>query len=79
MLEGIQFGQYYFEVALILRNSLLISSLLFNSESWYNITAAEISLLESADVQLLRRILKVPKSTPKEMLYLEYGCVPLRY
>ena len=79
ILEGIPFGQYFFEVALILRNSLLISSLLFNSESWYHITEAEMSLLESADVKFLRSILKVPKSTPKEMLYLELGCVPLKY
>ena len=79
IVEGILFGPYYFEVALILRNSLLISSLLFNSESWYHITSAEIHLLESADVQLLRSILNVPKSTPKEMLYLELGCIPLRY
>ena len=79
ILEGIPFGPYYFEVALILRNSLLNSSLLFNSESWYHITSAEIHLLESADVQLLRSILNVPKSTPKEMLYLELGCIPLRY
>ena len=37
ILNGIPFGQYYFEVALILRNSLLVSSLLCNSESWYMI------------------------------------------
>ena len=38
ILNGIPFGQYFFEVALILRNSLLVSSLLCSSESWYNIT-----------------------------------------
>ena len=79
ILDGIPFGQYYFEVALILRNSLLVSSMLCNSESWYNITKAEMSLLESIDLQFLRSILKVPKSTPKEMLYLELGCLPFQY
>ena len=52
---------------------------MFNSESGYHITAVEMSLLESADGKILRSILKVPKSTPKEMLYLELGCVPLKY
>ena len=33
MLEGIPFGKYHFEIAIILRNSLLISSLLCNSEA----------------------------------------------
>ena len=79
ILNGIPFGQYYFEVALILRNSLLVSSLLCNSESWYNLTKAEVNLIESVDLQLLRSIFNVPKSTPKEMFYLEMGCLPLRY
>ena len=79
ILDGIPFGQYYFEVAIILRNTLLLSSILCNSESWYNVTQAELNLLESADLQFFRRILNVPKSTPKEMFYLEFGCTPLRY
>ena len=77
-LEGIPFGKYYFEVAIILRNSLLVSSMIFNSESWYNVTNAELDLLETVDLMLMRNILKAPKSTPKEMLYLELGCVPFR-
>ena len=63
---------------MVLRNALLVSSMLCNSECWYNVTKAELDLLETIDVQFLRRTLKVPKSTPKEMLYLELGCVPFR-
>ena len=78
MLDGIPFGQYYFEVALILRNSLLVCSMLYNSEAWYNITNSELNFLETVDLMLLRKILNAPKSTPKEMLYLELGCIPFR-
>ena len=78
MLDGIPFGQFYFEVALILRNSLLVSSMLCNSEAWYNITNSELNFLETVDLMLLRKILNSPKSTPKEMLYLELGCIPFR-
>ena len=77
-LEGIPFGKYYFEVAMILRNSLLVSSVLCNSEAWYNVTGSELDYLESVDLMLLRKILNTPKSTPKEMMYLELGCLPLR-
>ena len=77
-LEGIPFGKFYFQIAVILRNSLLVSSMLFNSEAWYNVTNAELELLETVDLLLLRRILKAPDSTPKEMLYLELGCMPFR-
>ena len=66
MLEDICFGKYYFQVAMVFRNSLLISSLLTNAESWYNLTAAEIDELEKVDEHLLRRVLEAPAATPKK-------------
>ena len=35
-----------------------------------------MNLLETVDLMLLRGILEAPKSTPKEMLFLELGCLP---
>ena len=78
LLEGIPFGKFYFEVAVTLRNSMPVSSVLCNSEAWYNVTNTEMELLESVDLMLLRKILIAPKFTPKEMLFLELGCLPLR-
>ena len=77
ILKDIPFGKLFFQVAKILRNSLLVSSLLCNSEAWFKITKSELELLESVDVILLRSILEAPKATPKEMLYLELGVLPL--
>ena len=65
MLDGIPFGKFHFEAGVILRNSLLVSSMLFNSEVWYNITKSELELLETVDLMLLRGILKAPNQTPK--------------
>ena len=78
IMQSLPIGRRYFEVGLILRDSLLVSSLLFNTEAWYNITNAEICLLESIDNQFLRRLLNAEKGTPKEILYLELGCLPLK-
>ena len=78
ILEGIPFGRLYFQVAIILRNTLLVSSVLCNSEAWFNVTKAELELLETVDTLLLRSLLRVPKSVPKEMLYLELGVLLLR-
>ena len=69
ILEGIPFGKLYFQVAIILRNSLLVSSMLCNSETWFNLTKAELELLETVDVILLRTILGASKGVPKEMIY----------
>ena len=78
VLEGIPFGKQYFKIGMILRDSLLVSSMLFNSEAWYNVTNKELELLESTDLSLLRQLLKAPKGTPKEMFYLELGIIPFR-
>ena len=79
IMEEICFGTYHFQVAVMLRNALFISSVLCNSEAWYKITPEEREKLEQADENLLRRILECPSKTPKEMLYLELNCLPIRY
>ena len=78
ILEGIPFGKLYFQVAIILRNSLLVSSVMCNSETWFSVTKSELELLETADLMLLRSILGTPKTVPKELLYLELGILPMR-
>ena len=78
ILEGIPFGKLYFEVAMLLRNTLLVSSLLCNSEAWFHLTNSELDLLETVDLMFLRKVLKAPKSTSKEMFFLELGISPLR-
>ena len=77
ILEGIPVGKLYYQVAVILRNSLLVSNIICNSEAWFSLTESDLNLLETVDVSLLRSILKAPKSTPKEMLFMELGLVPL--
>ena len=78
ILEDICFGKYYFNVAMVLRNALLISSMLTNAEAWYGLSNADIAELEGVDEDLLRKVLECPLSTPKEMLYLELGVSPIR-
>ena len=78
LLNGLPFGKYYFEVAVILRDSLLVSSVLCNSEAWYNVTNAELDLLETVDLLFMRKLFNAPKTTPKEMFYLELGVLPFR-
>jgi hypothetical protein len=56
----------------------LVSSVLCKSEAWFNLTKPELDLLESVDLMLLRGIINAPKSTSKEMFFLELGISPLR-
>ena len=73
-LENLNLGPYYFETAIMLRNSILINAMINNIEVWHNTTKADINELECVDRILLANILgKLPKSTPKESVYLELG------
>ena len=79
MLDELCLGKYHFEAGVILRNSLVLSSLLSNSESWYNLTSRDISRLEEIDEQMLRKMLFAHSKTPIELLYLETGSIPIRF
>ena len=78
-LDSIVLGPFYFEVALILRGSNLLNGILTNSEAWYGLSKQEVEHLERVDEMLLRKILEVGVSCPKEMLYLELGVTPIRF
>ena len=79
ILSEIPLGKYRTEVGLQLREAMFINGVLFNSEVWQAATKTEIADLEKIDNQLLRTICKAHAKTPVEFLYLETGCVPLRY
>ena len=79
IISEIPLGKYKVPVALKLREAMLLNGMLFNSEVWHGVTIAQIEKLESVDEALLRGIMKAHCKTPKEFLYLETGCVPLRW
>ena len=79
ILEEICYGKFHFEVAVMLRDSLLLNGILTNSEAWYNVKVEEVEILERCDENLLRNIFEAPCTTPKCMLYLESGCKPIRF
>ena len=79
MLREVCYGPYHFEVALVFRETLLLSSILTNSEAWYKVKDNEIDILEKSDENLLRSIFETPVTTTKCMLYLESGVKPIRF
>ena len=79
ILQSTYYGKYYFEVALVLRESLLLSSLLLNSEAWVNLTEQNIRKLEQTDEILLSKILDCEANTNNIFKYLGLGVAPLRF
>ena len=72
-------GKCNFEIAKILRNALLISSILSGSEVWYGLTNTEIEQLEKIDESLLRQIFESSIFVTKVMLYFELSVLPIRH
>ena len=46
ILQEIGLGKFHFELAVLLRESMLLSSMLLNSETWVNVTSDDIEMLE---------------------------------
>ena len=78
-LDGLCLGPHHFTTALMMRHTMLLKVLLFNSEAWLRITKKDLEKLEGIDRVFMRRIFQVPNSVPSSFLYLETGCVPIRY
>ena len=79
ILDGLCLGRHYYNAALMMRQAMLHQVLLTNSETWLRLTQGDMKRLEKIDQSFIRRIFQVPTSTPIAFLYLETGCIPIRY
>ena len=79
MLDKIPGGSYHFETSVILRNALLISSMILNSEVWYGLTKKDTDMLEQVDEMWMSNLFECSRNVPRDLLYLEFGIVPISY
>ena len=79
LLNDISLATHFFKIAKLLREAMLINSMLFSANAWYDISESSLKSLESVDESLLRQVLKGHSKTAIEALYLELGCRPIRY
>ena len=77
ILETASFGPFYFEIAMLLREAILVNGVTTNTEVWHNISESEIAEFENLDKLFFQRLLSVPKSTPTESFFLELGAIPM--
>ena len=77
LLSYISLGEFYIEIVILLRESLFINGILTNAEIWYNLTKDEIKEHENLDLTLLRKVMRVPFSTPSEAYFLELGIISI--
>ena len=78
-LKSINLKKYFFECAIIFLNVILRNSILYASETYYNLKEKEIRILERIEECFLRKLLKTTKACPISQLYLETGHQPARF
>ena len=79
LLSSISLGNFHFNIAMVLRESQFINSVMSNSEIWHNVLGRHTQSLEQMDLDLLRKILNAHSKTAAESFYLELGKYPLRF
>ena len=72
-------GCWRMKSGMLLRNSMLVNSMLFNSEAWHGIVKDDVQILSRVDESLLRALFSAHSKTPKEALFLESGQLPIKY
>ena len=68
-----------FECGIIFLNIILRSTILYASETYYNLTEPQIRHLERIEENFLRKLFKTSKGCPIVQLYLETGHIPARF
>jgi len=79
ILEDGFYGKYYFQAAILLRESLFLNSILLNSEVWMNLKEKDLKELSVVDNALLRLIWNCASYVSVPMMFLELGILPLTF
>ena len=75
----VKFGTRQIENMLILYQSVFLPRLLYNCESWSNMTPKDYKVLQSAQLLYLRNVMEVSRASPTVALFLELGILPIRF
>ena len=80
ILGEVDMGQNRLEAGLLLRESILVNSLLFSAEAWSALSEKQLARLEVVDTSLLRQLTGGGHSKcPTEFHHLESGTWKLRH
>ena len=71
------YAKYTFKAAKLMRDGMLVGSMLNNAETWINITKNDIEKLDKPDVLLMEKLFETKAA--KAFQHLEMGTLPVRY
>ena len=70
-------GKYLMQTVAILRDSVLLGSLLYGTEVLYNLSNEDLKKLAKADAMFLKSVLDLNPNIPDCLVLLEFGLEPI--
>ena len=64
---------------ILLYHTVFVRRLIYNCESWSNLSSENYAMLQKSKLTLLRRVMELPKSVPTDAVFLEMGIWPVRF
>ena len=78
ILSEVDMGSRRLEVGLILRKAILVSGLLFTTETWSGLKETQLKRLEQVDQSLLRSLMDCHSKVAVEFIHMESGTLKLQ-
>ncbi len=72
-------GISFVESALTTHQAVVVATLIFNSQSWSNLSQKDVKRLQVVQLRHLRRIVRASSSTCNAFVFLEMGVLPVMY
>ena len=79
LMAEVNVGVHRISTNLLLYRSLFLSTILFNSQTWSNLRAKDIKMLQTLQLKFLKRIVGVSSSTANAFIFLELGVLPIEH
>ena len=79
IVQQVTFGVRTMEATLLLYNSIFLSTILYNAQSWSYLNKTEMNRLRGCQLSFLKRILHAPKSAPTAIVFAELGILPVEF
>ena len=73
----ITLGMYTINTLLLLYESVFLQVVLYNAQSWSNLTNSNIQELQVVQLKYLKRMLQAPSSTSNPLTFIETGTLPV--
>ena len=69
--KEVNFGKFKISNLLTLYPSVFIPTLIYNCEAWSNLKGKDYQVLQTLQLDYLKRVMDVPRTTPNAALFLE--------